>query len=118
MNVVLNARQAISTKGDISILLEQSVGSAIIRVEDTGNGIPSHMLDTLFRPSQSSRPGGLGIGLYQCKKIIEAHGGTIQLRSEQGRGTQVQIELPLPMSSGSVAGSVSASPLISGSLNS
>jgi len=95
VNVVLNARQAIAEQGDISIAVAQSNGSAIITVDDTGRGVPPAMLDSLFRPSQSSRPGGLGIGLYQCKKIIEAHGGTIQLRSEAGKGTQVQIALPL-----------------------
>lgn len=100
LNVVLNARQSIHEKGDIAIAVEQSSGSVIIRVEDTGKGIPRHMLDSLFRPSQSSRPGGLGIGLYQCRKIVEAHGGTIQLRSEEGRGTQVHIELPLSSSLG------------------
>jgi putative PEP-CTERM system histidine kinase len=95
LNVVLNARQAITGQGSISIAVMQSNGSAIITVDDTGGGVLPHMLDNLFRPSQSSRPGGLGVGLYQCKKIIEAHGGTIQLRSEEGKGTQVQIALPL-----------------------
>lgn len=99
LNVVLNARQAISQKGDISIAVEQLNGSVMIRVEDTGIGISSSTFNTLFRPSQSSRPGGLGVGLYQCKKIVEAHGGTIQIRSEAGKGTEVQIELPLPASS-------------------
>jgi len=95
LNVLLNARQSIAEQGDISIAVVQSNGSAIITVADTGMGVPPHMLDSLFRPSQSSRPGGLGIGLYQCKKIIETHGGTIQLRSEEGKGTQVRIMLPL-----------------------
>lgn len=95
LNVLLNARQAIAAQGDISIAAEQSNGSVIITVDDTGGGVLPHMLDNLFRPSQSSRPGGLGVGLYQCKKIIEAHGGTIQLRSEKGKGTQVRITLPL-----------------------
>lgn len=122
LNVVLNARQAIAEQGDISIALSQSNGSAIIRVDDTGRGISPHMLERLFRPSQSSRPGGLGIGLYQCKKIIEAHGGTIQLRSAEGKGTQVQIALPLAAFSGNkndnggVAGlAQSASPVSPGS---
>jgi len=96
LNVLLNARQAIAEQGDISIAAEQSNGSVIITVDDTGRGVQPHMLENLFRPSQSGRPGGLGIGLYQCKKIIEAHGGTIRLRSEEGKGTQVQITLPLP----------------------
>lgn len=96
LNVLLNARQAIAEQGDISIAAEQSNGSVIITVDDTGRGVQPHMLESLFHPSQSSRPGGLGVGLYQCKKIVEAHGGTIRLRSEEGKGTQVQIALPLP----------------------
>lgn len=95
LNVLLNARQAIAEQGDISIATEQSNGSVIITVDDTGRGVQPQMLERLFRPSQSSRPGGLGIGLYQCRRIVEAHGGTIQLRSEEGIGTQVQIALPL-----------------------
>jgi len=95
VNVVLNARQAIAEQGDISIAVAQSNGAAIITVNDTGRGVSSAVLGRLFRPLQSNRPGGLGIGLYQCKKIIEAHGGTIQFRSEEGKGTQVQIALPL-----------------------
>ena len=109
LNVVLNARQAITAQGDITIGVAQSKGSAIITVDDTGKGIPPHMLERLFRPSQSSRPGGLGIGLYQCKKIIETHGGTIQLRSEEGKGTQVQIMLPLAPVVREAAGSASTS---------
>ena len=96
LNVLLNARQAIAEHGDVLIRLARSNGSAVITVEDTGRGVPPDRLEGLFRPSQSSRPGGLGVGLYQCKKIIEAHGGTIRLRSEEGKGTQVQIALPLP----------------------
>jgi len=95
LNVVLNAKQAIGDKGDISIGIEQLNGSVVVTVADTGSGVPSNMLESLFRPSHSSRPGGLGVGLYQCKQIVEAHQGTIQLRSEEGKGTQVRIELPI-----------------------
>ncbi|MGA6826460.1 XrtA/PEP-CTERM system histidine kinase PrsK [Nitrospira sp. NS4] len=95
LNVVLNAKQAIGHEGDISIAIEQLSAAVVIMVEDTGCGIPSGMLETLFQPSQSSRPGGLGIGLYQCKQIVEAHQGTIQIRSQVGKGTQVRIEFPL-----------------------
>jgi len=95
LNVVLNAKQAIGEKGDISIAIEQSNGSVVVTVDDTGSGIPSSMLESLFRPSQSSRSGGLGVGLYQCKQIVEAHQGTIQLQSKEGKGTQVRIALPI-----------------------
>jgi len=95
LNVILNAKQAVGENGDIWVAMGQSGGVVVITVDDSGNGIPPSMLETLFRPSQSSRPGGLGIGLYQCKQIVEAHRGTIQVRSEVGKGTQVRIELPL-----------------------
>jgi signal transduction histidine kinase len=95
LNVILNARQAMVGGGEIRIVTQNSEGVAVILVEDTGRGISSAMLETLFRPSQSSRPGGLGVGLYQCKQIIEAHRGIIQIMSRVGQGTQVRIELPL-----------------------
>ena len=95
LNVILNAKQAIGQEGDISIGIEESGGSIMVTVTDTGCGIPSPMLESLFQPSQSSRPGGLGVGLYQCKQMVEAHRGTIEIRSQQGQGTQVRIELPL-----------------------
>jgi len=95
LNVVLNAKQAIGQNGDISIAIEQLSSSVVVTVDDTGDGIPSHMLEYLFRPSHSNRPGGLGVGLYQCKQIVQANRGTIQIRSEVGKGTQVRIELPL-----------------------
>lgn len=95
LNVVLNAKQAIGQDGTICVTTGQQNGSVVVTIEDTGVGIPASKLSTLFRPSQSSRPGGLGIGLYQCKQIVEAHQGTIQMRSEEGKGTQVRIELPI-----------------------
>ncbi len=94
LNVILNAKQAIGQEGDISIEVEESGGSVLVTVADTGCGIPSPMLESLFQPSQSSRPGGLGVGLYQCKQMVEAHRGTIEIRSQQGEGTKVRIELP------------------------
>lgn len=96
LNVILNAKQAIGAQGLLSIRLAQSDRAVTVTVDDTGHGIPPGMFERLFHPSQSSRPGGLGVGLYQCKQIVEAHHGTIQIRSVVGKGTQVRIELPLP----------------------
>ena len=108
LNVVLNARQAIGPDGSISITIEELDGSVFVTVEDTGNGIPSDMLESLFRPSQSYRAGGLGIGLYQCKQIMEAHHGAILVRSEEGKGTQVKIEFPLHRAAESCPGKLAA----------
>jgi putative PEP-CTERM system histidine kinase len=95
LNVVLNAKQAINDQGDIWITLSESQEAVAITVRDTGCGISEGSLESLFQPARSSRPGGLGIGLYQCKQIVEAHQGTIQIRSEAGQGTHVQIRFPL-----------------------
>jgi signal transduction histidine kinase len=100
LNVVLNAKQAIGGNGEISVALAQHNGSALVTVDDTGDGIPPEMLESLFRPSQNSRSGGLGVGLYQCRQIVEAHQGTIHVRSEIGKGTQVRIELPIHQTAG------------------
>ena len=94
LNVVLNAKQATDPDGHVSVSIEQSEDSVFVTVSDTGPGIPSDMLESLFRPSQTGRAGGLGIGLYQCKLIMEAHHGSIRVRSEEGNGTQVQIAFP------------------------
>ncbi len=95
LNVVLNAKQAIGEKGEILIEIEQSNGFVVVTVSDTGSGIPDRMLESLFRPLQSRKPGGLGVGLYQCKQIVEAHQGSILLHSQEGTGTQVRITLPI-----------------------
>jgi hypothetical protein len=95
LNVVLNAKQAIGEKGEILIEIEQSNGFVVVTVSDTGRGIPDRMLESLFRPLQSRKPGGLGVGLYQCKQIVEAHQGSILLHSQEGTGTQVRITLPI-----------------------
>lgn len=94
LNVMLNAKQAISEEGDIWITLSRVPGFAVVTIEDTGCGISQERLRPLFQPAQSSRPGGLGIGLFQCHQIVEAYGGVIQIQSELGRGTTVRIEFP------------------------
>ena len=99
LNVMLNAKQAIRDEGDIWIVLSQSNGTVIVTVEDTGCGIPPEKLRSLFHPVQSSRAGGLGVGLYQCYQIVKAHRGLIQIRSEVEQGTLVRIELPVSFSS-------------------
>lgn len=95
LNLLLNAQQAIGRNGEIRIKMEKVDKSARITVGDTGCGIPPAMIRTLFRPLRTMKTGGLGIGLYQCKQIIEAHHGTIRVESAVGQGTTVEIELPV-----------------------
>jgi len=110
LNMILNAKQALkSDNGVIRIAFEQQGDMAIVTVEDTGGGIPESKFDSLFQPAQSSRPGGLGIGLFQCKQIVEAHHGSIEVQSELGQGTKVRIQLPLVQPSATMDNSTDAS---------
>jgi signal transduction histidine kinase len=68
---------------------------AVIEVSDTGCGIPEAALSRIFEPYRSSKPRGTGLGLATVKKLIEAHGGSISVASEQGKGTSFTIRLPL-----------------------
>ena len=82
--------------GTISIGLAETNGSVVVTIEDTGSGIPpAHARRHCFARRNPADLVGLGVGLYQCKQIVEAHRGTIQIRSEAGNGTQVKIELPV-----------------------
>ncbi len=103
LNVLLNARQAIEQvelqaggeRGRIRIRAEQVNGSVVVTVADTGPGISTAELRTLFHPFRTTKREGLGIGLYECKRILEANHGAIRVESEVGRGKRVRIELPV-----------------------
>ena len=95
LNLILNARQAMGEQGMIEVRTEQEKDVALISVKDKGPGIPPSQLRNLFQPFRTTKKGGLGVGLYQCKQIVEQHHGSIQVDSREGQGTQVSITLPL-----------------------
>ena len=95
-NLLLNARDAIQSGGEVRVETNQSSGWAILSVADNGCGIsPAFLRASLFRPFQTTKKKGLGIGLFQSKMIIEAHRGKIQVDSESGAGTTIRVMLPL-----------------------
>jgi signal transduction histidine kinase len=70
-------------------------GRVVLSVADNGCGMsPAFLKDSLFRPFQSTKKKGLGIGMFQSRMVVEAHGGTIQVESEAGKGTTVRVSLP------------------------
>jgi signal transduction histidine kinase len=75
--------------------------AAWLKVVDTGPGMTSEQLEKAFDrfyqadASEQRRSGGIGLGLYICRRIAEAHGGTIELHSQEGEGTQATLRLPL-----------------------
>jgi len=95
-NLLLNAREALGPRGEIRIETRQSDSWAILSVADNGCGMsPAFVKASLFRPFQTTKKKGLGIGMFQSKMIVEAHRGKIQVKSEPGAGTTFRVMLPL-----------------------
>jgi len=94
LNLMLNAIEA--TDGKHPVTVEVGVDQVpFFRVKDDGCGIPDNFLRiNLFTPFKSTKKTGLGIGLYQCKKIVEAHGGKIEVMSELDKGSEFTVWLP------------------------
>jgi PAS domain S-box-containing protein len=94
-NLLLNALQAMSDGGTLTISVSANDGSVAISVKDTGVGIPDEMKDKIFSPLATGKAKGTGLGLAVVKRIIDAHGGTITFESEAGKGTTFTVSLPL-----------------------
>lgn len=98
-NLVLNATEAVAGKGQVRIATEQTNSWAVITVADNGCGMTPEFLNrSLFRPFQTTKKHGLGIGMFQSKMIVEAHGGRITATSEPGKGTVFRVFLPIKKS--------------------
>jgi putative PEP-CTERM system histidine kinase len=93
LNLILNAQDAVGPDGRIVLRTETEGHAAQLVVEDNGCGMDHATLAGLFRPFRSTKGKGLGIGLYQCRKILHAHGGALTVESEQGKGTRFVIRL-------------------------
>lgn len=96
LNLVINASEAINGTGSISVSTEQNGKHAIISVSDTGSGMSEDFIrKNLFRPFKTTKQRGLGIGMFQSKMIVEAHGGRFEVESEEGKGSTFKVLLPL-----------------------
>jgi two-component system, NtrC family, sensor histidine kinase HydH len=94
LNLLLNAQQAMPEGGELTIQAETKDGSLYLGLIDTGKGMTPEVMAKVFRPFFSTKPGGSGLGLATTRKIILAHGGTIDVQSEIARGTKFTICLP------------------------
>jgi signal transduction histidine kinase len=95
LNLVLNAQHAMPAGGDLILTTRRDGNWAILDVIDTGGGMSDEVRGRIFDAFFSTRQGGSGLGLPTTRKIVEAHGGAIQVRSESGKGSQFSIRLPL-----------------------
>ncbi|QDT69538.1 Sporulation kinase E [Planctomycetes bacterium MalM25] len=93
-NLLLNAKQAMPDGGQLIVQTRNLGDRAAVYLTDTGVGMDDTTASRMFEAFYSTKPGGSGLGLPTTAKLIEAHGGTIAVESELGRGTRFTIELP------------------------
>jgi len=98
INLVNNSVDAMPDGGRLQLSAEREPGSTrwLIRLRDTGSGIPADLLGKVFRPMFTTKPEGkgTGLGLAICREIVRAHGGEIHIDSEEGKGTTMAFALP------------------------
>lgn len=94
-NLLLNAIEAIPANGTIRVETFDEPGFAVLRITDDGQGMTETFVrERLFRPFQTTKPHGLGIGLYQSLHIVRTYKGTLTVQSQEGHGTQITVRLP------------------------
>ena len=95
INLLENARVAVTKGGIVRILGNQINGRVVLAVVDDGAGIPEELLPRIFEPQFSTRSTGAGLGLPIVKRIVESWGGTVEVDSAPGQGTTVSVFLSL-----------------------
>jgi signal transduction histidine kinase len=107
LNLLLNAIQSMDKPGVIRVSLKHDDGAVFITVADEGKGIPPETLPNIFRPFFTTKGHGTGLGLSLARRIVDSHGGHIDVTSVVGKGTQFLVELPITRSAdqGSVVSS-------------
>jgi len=94
-NLLVNAEQAMPDGGEVIVKSQRDGDQAIIDIIDMGIGIPPQNLPKIFELYFTTKKGGSGLGLATTKRIVEEHGGRIEVSSEIGKGTQFRIRIPL-----------------------
>src|SRR3970282_1636137 len=103
-NLVRNALQHTPACGSIEVTLDRVLGDVRLEVRDSGEGIPAHDLERIWqrfyrgdrsRHRGTGGDGGYGLGLAIVKGIVEAHGGTVAVTSQRGRGSTFTVRLPI-----------------------
>jgi signal transduction histidine kinase len=95
LNIVINALQATPSGGNVRIDLNKVESGFEITFCDSGSGIAPDILQRIFEPFYTTKTDGTGLGLAVTRKIIEAHGGKLDIESKEGLGTTVSISLPM-----------------------
>ena len=95
LNLVLNAIDATGKGGQVVIAAFEAEGQLVATVSDDGHGIDPQQRDRLFRPYFTTKKHGTGLGLFVTRKLVEAHGGTVECESTPGEGTTFRLVFPV-----------------------
>ncbi|TVR68962.1 MAG: GHKL domain-containing protein [Spirochaetaceae bacterium] len=94
LNLLDNARKACRAGGRIELVATRREGVTAFIISDDGEGMPPEVRARVFEPFYSRSTGGTGLGMMVVKNIVEAHGGSMEVSSEEGKGTSIIIQLP------------------------
>jgi signal transduction histidine kinase len=98
LNIATNALEAMPDGGRLGMSLEAEDGRVHIAIRDSGPGIAPESMAKIYGMYFTTKSGGTGIGLYVARSVVEAHGGSIEVDSQPGKGTCFMVSLPLLMS--------------------
>jgi len=92
-NLIRNAVESVEAAGNIQLSARSSGNDVVIRIDDDGPGIPEKVQATLFKPFVTTKSSGTGLGLAIVRKVVEAHGGTIEVHDADLGGARFEIRL-------------------------
>jgi len=95
LNIMMNAVESMPDGGDLDIQIRPGIDSIEIDIIDNGMSMPKKVLEKIFNPFFTTKPNGTGVGLSVSLKIIEDHGGNIDVKSIEGKGTVISLTLPV-----------------------
>ena len=95
LNILLNAMQAMPGGGEISVEIRRNNHTASVVFEDSGEGIPTEVMEKIWSPFFTTKEKGTGLGLGIVKNILEQHNGNIQISNKENGGARVTVELPI-----------------------
>lgn len=95
LNLLKNGLQAMPNGGELRVELENKKTGVIIRIRDSGIGIPPENIHHIFEPFWTNRANGTGLGLALCRKVVQEHGGSLTVESTSGVGTTFTVTLPM-----------------------
>ncbi len=95
VNIIINAMEAMNYEGKINISMGRENNFAVVSIKDTGKGIPESIQKQIFEPFFTTKETGTGLGLAIAYRIIKDHGGLIEFRTEENKGTEFIVKLPI-----------------------